>query len=132
MTTPRILSVSLTAVVLGLAGCGGGESPPPEPPPSPAQVSPTPGMPPGKSVTVKMKDIQFLPKEVRVAAGGTVTWDNTDEPPHTVTKESGPGDEFDSGTLQPGQKFKQKFKEPGRIEYLCEIHPGQRGTVVVE
>ena len=132
MPTRRTPLVLLATSALGLAGCGGGESPPPAPPPSPAQVSPTPGMPAAKSVTVKMKDIQFMPKEVRVAAGGTVTWDNTDSPPHDVTKTTGPGDKFASGTLQPGQKFKQTFKGPGRIEYVCTIHPGMTGTIVVE
>ena len=131
---PRLLALALAlALPLTLAGCLGGSSePPPEPPPSPAQVAPSPGTPAGKSVTVRMENIQYMPKEVRVVAGGTVTWENTDAPPHTVTKESGPGKSFDSGTMQPGDEYKQRFSQPGRVEYLCEIHPGQTGTVSVE
>jgi len=34
--------------------------------------------------------------------------------------------------MQPGDDYKQKFGQAGRVEYLCEIHPGQTGTVSVE
>jgi plastocyanin len=122
--------VLLTLLCVAAAGCGGEEPPPPPPAPPPGAAPP--GASAKESVTVRMKDIQYVPREVKVARGGTVTWDNTDTPPHTVTKEAGPGKEFDSGTLQPGQKFEQRFSTTGRIEYVCEIHPGQTGTVVVE
>ena len=82
-------------------------------------------------VQVRMENIQFMPREVRVAAGGTVRWENTDTPPHTVTRPGGP-ERFDSGTLQPGKTFEHRFSAPGRCDYLCTIHPGQTGTVVVE
>ena len=125
----------VVAAALAFAGCGGGESPPPSPPPAPA-----PGPPPTSTgetstdevVQVKMDNLKYMPPEVRVPVGGTVEWENTDSPPHTVTQKSGPGEKFDSGTLQPGQKFQHRFTKRGRVDYLCEIHPGQTGVVVVE
>ena len=86
----------------------------------------------GKAVRVGMEDIQYVPKEVEVRAGGTVRWTNSDSVPHTVTKQGGPGAKFDSGTLQVGATFEQKFARPGKVDYVCRIHPNQMGTVTVE
>ena len=44
-----------------------------------------------------MKDIEFDPKDVTVAKGGTVTWTNNEAVAHDVTKEDGPGPDFASG-----------------------------------
>ena len=74
-----------------------------------------------------MKDIQFVPKDVTVKAGTTITWTNSDQVPHTVTKEGGPGADFDSGNVDPGATFEQTFDEPGKVDYVCTIHPGQAG-----
>jgi plastocyanin len=119
-----------------MAGCGGEEAPPPPPPgaeaPAPGGAPEPPGTGGEKNVSVDMKNIQYMPREVRVAPGGTVTWTNGDSPPHTVTKTDGPGEDFDSGTLQPGAKFQHKFDKRGRVNYHCEIHPNQVGVVVVE
>ena len=86
----------------------------------------------GNVVEVGMKGNAYTPMDVTVPAGGTVKWTNTDTPSHTVTKEDGPGEEFDSGTMSPGDEFEQKFADPGKVNYVCEIHPFQKGTVTVE
>ena len=86
----------------------------------------------GGTETVDMKDIQFVPKDVTVDAGTTITWTNSDSVPHTVTKEGGPGADFDSGNVDPGATFEQTFDEPGTVDYVCTIHPGQAGTVTVK
>ena len=86
----------------------------------------------GETVTVDMKDIQFVPKNLTVKAGTTVEWTNSDQVPHTVTKDGGPGADFDSGNVDPGGTFEQPFEEPGKVDYVCTIHPGQAGTFTVE
>ena len=87
----------------------------------------------GKAVTVDIPAIEFDPADVTVKAGTTITWTNSDDLPHTVTKEGGPGPDFDSGELAPGSgEFEQTFDEAGTVDYVCTIHPGQAGTVVVE
>ena len=68
----------------------------------------------------------------RVKAGGTITWTNEDSFAHTVTKGSGPGAKFDSGTVDGGGTFKHKFDTAGKIDYVCTIHPNQTGTITVE
>jgi plastocyanin len=88
--------------------------------------------PSGSTETVDMKDIQFVPKDVTVKAGTTITWTNSDQVAHTVTKESGPGGEFDSGNVEPGDTFELTVDAPGKVDYVCQIHPGQAGTFTVK
>lgn len=86
----------------------------------------------GGSASVDVVDIDYDPREITVEAGTTVTWTNTGDLPHTVTLEDGPGEDFDSGTLQNGETYEQTLDQPGTYEYICTIHANQRGTVVVE
>jgi plastocyanin len=86
----------------------------------------------GKQVAVAIVDIDFDPKDATVKKGVTVKWTNTGKLPHTVTKEDGPGPDFDSGTLQPGDTYEETFTTPGKIAYHCTIHSGQNGAITVE
>jgi plastocyanin len=86
------------------------------------------------NVPVTMKDIAFDPAEVKVPKGGSVTWTNDDSVGHDVTKTSGPGPDFksgDPGALSSGDTFTQKFTKPGVVKYVCTVHPGMEGSVVV-
>lgn len=42
------------------------------------------------------------------------------------------GDSFSSGLFMPGQSFTLTFSEPGVYPYVCNIHPGMSGVIVVE
>ena len=41
------------------------------------------------------------------------------------------GDSFNSGFLMPGQSFTLTFTEPGVYNYVCSIHAGMQGAIVV-
>ena len=84
-----------------------------------------------KTITVNMENIEYVPRDVSVPVGGKVVWTNTDGTAHTVTKEEGPGKPFDSGNMDQGAKFEQTFTERGKINYVCNIHPNQTGTITV-
>lgn len=58
-----------------------------------------------------------------VPVGTTVEWVNADVSPHTVTTSSVPegGAAFDSGTLDPGERFEFVFEVPGTWEYFDRI-----------
>ena len=86
----------------------------------------------GKAVTVDIPAIEFDPADVTVKAGTTITWTNSDDLPHTVTKTGGPGGEFDSGNIEPGGEFELTVDVKGTVDYVCTIHPGQEGSVTVE
>ncbi|MBM3724577.1 MAG: hypothetical protein FJW40_04015 [Acidobacteria bacterium] len=77
-----------------------------------------------------MKHYRFLPGEIRVKNGGTVTFYNDDPVEHTI------GDAFPNGfvspRLKPGQSFTVRFSVPGELNFQCTIHPSMRGKVIVE
>ena len=80
---------------------------------------------------VDMRNIRFEPADVVVRRGGTITWVNRDPLAHTVTKASGPGPRFDSGTVPGGGTYRRTFTTPGVIRYVCTIHPNHAGTITV-
>jgi plastocyanin len=135
--------VSCLALGLVAAGCGGGDNNNgggggggggAAKPAKPKQKAAAGGGGGAKAAKVSMKNIQFNPKSITVAKGGTVTWTNDDTASHDVSKQSGPGPSFKSGTgnLAKGDTYKQTFKAAGTIKYQCTVHPGMTGTVTVK
>ncbi len=84
----------------------------------------------GGGAEVSEEGIAFKPAEVTVAVGDTVTWTNNDSVGHDVTADSFSSGE--SGAMAPGDTFEQTFDEAGSFDYVCTVHPGMEGTVVVE
>ena len=62
--------------------------------------------------TVAARDNRFVPVTVTVQAGTTVAWENEGQAPHTVTANDRA---FDSGTLDPGERFQITFDEVGTV-----------------
>jgi len=83
-----------------------------------------------REASVKIVDFAFEPPEASVAAGGTVTWDNTGNAPHTATFDDV---DLDTETIEPGADAPLVAPaEAGSYSYRCNIHPGRmRGTLVV-
>ncbi|OBJ88354.1 amidase [Mycobacterium gordonae] len=77
---------------------------------------------------VSIDNFAFAPATLTVRVGGTVTWTNRDEEPHTVAASDG---SFHSPGMGTGATFSRTFAAPGTFEYVCSIHPMMRGTVVV-
>ena len=135
----KLLVLLIACLALTLAACGddddddGGGSSAGTTTTEQTETTAPPAAEGGETVTVDIPAIEFDPAEVTVAAGTTVKWTNTDDLPHTVTKEGGPGEDFDSGDLEPGSgEFEFTFEQTGTVDYVCTIHPGQAGTVGVE
>lgn len=85
---------------------------------------------PGKEKTVLLpKSYAFAPEVVEVAEGGTVTWINKDDFPHTVQLLD--GSEGDK-KLGVGDSTSINFDKAGTFPYNCSLHPTQmKGEVVV-
>jgi len=136
----KLLVLLIACLALTIAACGddddddgGGDAGTTTTEQTDTGAAPPDAMKGGETVTVDIPAIEFDPADVTVKAGTTVRWTNTDDLPHTVTKEGGPGPDFDSGDLEPGSgEFEQTFEEKGTIDYVCTIHPGQAGTIIVE
>ncbi|MCH8832738.1 MAG: PEFG-CTERM sorting domain-containing protein [Thaumarchaeota archaeon] len=76
----------------------------------------------------------FLPYEVSINVGDTVTWVNDDTAAHTATGGSasdGPSGVFDSSLVLAGSSFSFTFNEAGTYEYFCMVHPWMAGVVIV-
>jgi plastocyanin len=78
---------------------------------------------------VAIEAFAFKPATVTVKAGQEVTWKNHDPAEHSVTQVGGG---FDSGTMAAGATFGTTFDQPGEYRYICALHPGMKGRVVVE
>jgi amicyanin len=83
------------------------------------------------SVVVPIADFAFLPAELHVHAGQTVTWVNCEESA-TAHTTHGDGEEWSSPLLAPGAGFSRRFDQPGTFDYHCDPHPFMTGRVVVE
>ncbi len=71
----------------------------------------------------------FVPAELTVRVGDLVTWTNKDPFPHNVMSATGG---FRSGNLQPNQQWQFRPAKAGRFPYVCTLHPGMKGTLIVE
>lgn len=134
----KLLALLIACLALTLAACGddddddGGSTGGGTATPTETSDTSTPPASEAGAEKVDIPSISFDPENLTVKAGTTVTWTNSDDLPHTVTKTGGPGPEFDSGNLDNGDEFEQTFDAKGTIDYVCTIHPGQEGTVTVE
>jgi plastocyanin len=130
MRGASIPTASLAIAALALAGCGGGggggttgggSS-------APARTS-SGGTSTSGTVAVSMRDIAFVPKLVRAKVGQQVIWTNDDSTVHDVTARAGAS--FRSSLIDPGGTFSFTPRSAGAIAYVCTIHPGMVGTVIV-
>ena len=111
-------------------------APTPEPAPAPAPTpapAPAPAPAPTAAIAIpvgaqSLGNRAFIPAELRVAPGTTVTWTNTDSISHTSTSDA---EGWDSVIVAPGRQFSFAFQTAGTFPYHCAIHPGMVGTVVV-
>ena len=76
----------------------------------------------------------FVPAQISIGVGETVTWSNDDTAAHTVTggnAADGPSGVFDSSLFMAGTEFSHTFDEAGTFEYFCMVHPWMVGSVIV-
>ena len=81
----------------------------------------------------------FVPSNVTIDVGGTVTWINSDAALHNMASGTIQDDEI--GTLfgatdllmKPGDEYSFTFTdfEPGEYPYFCFLHPHMSGTITV-
>ncbi len=128
-TLPALLAIA----ALALAGCGGGGGGST----TGGGASTTPAATPttstgsggGGAVAVTMKNIAFSPQAVQAKVGQKVDWTNDDSVAHNVTATSGAS--FRSSDFGQGGTFSFTPTRAGTIAYVCTLHPGMTGTIVV-
>ncbi|MBI1663441.1 MAG: cupredoxin domain-containing protein [Nitrosopumilus sp.] len=76
----------------------------------------------------------YIPSEITISAGESVTWVNEDSAFHSVTSGfyDAPQNLFDSGYMDPFESYTLTFDESGTFDYFCTLHPWMEGQVIVE
>ena len=82
-----------------------------------------------EDMTITIRNFDFMPMDITVAAGTTVVWKNLDGEPHTVVSADGL---FRSQALDQDDSFRFTFEKPGTYRYICSIHPKMRATITVQ
>jgi plastocyanin len=82
----------------------------------------------GQTQRIEMKNVAFVPADLRVRVGDTVEWDNSDIAAHTATSKEGG---FDVNVV-PGRKGSVVVKRPGTFAYICRYHPNMKGQLIVD
>jgi plastocyanin len=78
--------------------------------------------------TVVIDQMAYVPANLQIQVGDTVTWINRDDRDHTVVASDG---SFNSDNLKPGGSYSFRFTRPGRFAYSCAYHPRMKGSVTV-
>lgn len=76
---------------------------------------------------VYIEDKQFLPDELTIQKGDSITWINKDTVKHRIV-----GADFKSGILLTNNKYSHTFDETGVYVYSSEFYPGAVGKIIVE
>jgi plastocyanin len=133
------------ALILALSGCAGSQ-------PSPTMPSETSATDQSAEVgenVVTTIGLKFMPKDLTVKVGTTVTWQNGETIGHTVTsgawgdvnESTGlrgtqtPDGRFDHALAPKGQEgdtFTYTFDEPGEYLYYCQPHLTMNASITVE
>jgi len=85
-----------------------------------------------EEVQVPIENYAFVPKELIVPAGTTVTWINHDVVAHTVTADDS---SYNSDLFSRNGTFSMTYDVPGTYGYFCLPHgspgSGMAGTIIV-
>ena len=78
--------------------------------------------------TVVMDGTRFIPAMLTVKRGDRVVWMNKDPFPHTATANR----TFDSKSIPAGGSWSYVAHQSGEFGYVCTLHPGMKGTLIVQ
>lgn len=84
---------------------------------------------------VEMRDNEFLPRNITIAVGDTITWHSRSNNDNTHTATADDADDpnaFDTGDVEPGDTSSAvRFDTAGVVRYHCEHHSTMTGTITV-
>ena len=113
MTRPRIRRVSPVVWAAPLLAACAGADPVADP----------------RSHTVEMREMAFVPAELRVNPGDTIVWINRDIVPHTATA---PDSAWSSPPLAEGERWRMVVGAAASGQYLCAFHPVMEARLIVD
>jgi plastocyanin len=78
---------------------------------------------------IHIVDFAFAPADTAISVGQNIRWINFGTMQNTTTDTS--ANLWNSGPLNPGDVFTLHASQPGVYHYICNIHTGMAGTLVV-
>jgi plastocyanin len=79
--------------------------------------------------SVAIAEFLFGPEKITVKAGQTISWTNIDDSPHQVTVQG--TTTLRTPVVLKGQSTSLQFNDEGSYGYICGLHPGMKGEIVV-
>ena len=78
---------------------------------------------------VVMRDTEYTPMTITVHLGGAISWTNLDTVNHDVRSDilNGPN----SPLFATNRTYTWRPSATGTFNYICSIHPGMTGTILV-
>jgi plastocyanin len=139
---PKYLG-AIVAAIIAVSACGGaGTGPSTAPATAPTSTNPGPttsSAPAGETVEITVgtdtgAELKFDPPQVTIQAGTTVrvTFENRSSMPHNLTFQA-PINVATATVVEPGSSETVEFKapDPGEYAFVCTLHPGMAGTLIV-
>jgi len=83
---------------------------------------------PAKNINVDISSTGFVPANISVQTGDTVTWTNKDQANHQVVCAQCP---FTSNVLKPGETAQFKFTKTGKFQTVDPLNKNKKGNVTV-
>ncbi len=100
--------------------------------PKDSTPTPTISQPSGPGqASVILENFAFVPNNLVVAKGTTVTWTNRDSAQHSIVSDSGYAT-MNSPLFGKGEAFSVTFTEAGTYPYHCRIHPSMQARIIVQ
>ncbi len=127
--TKAALALLASIALAALAACDGTPDDDGAPLVAPVPCSATTATP---TTSVLLTRMQFVPYCATVGVGVPLTFSNVDSEGHTVTADAGQPEAFDSGLLQPGQRYTFTFSKAETVRVHDRLHPGMAGRVIVQ
>jgi plastocyanin len=75
---------------------------------------------------VAMRNFKFVPREITVDVGDTVTWTNEDSAEHNAIAED---DSFRTPTFGEGETASVTINQAGTFPYFCSLHANMEGRI---
>ena len=77
---------------------------------------------------ITIDDHAFVPGNLIIPAGASVTWTNRESVPHDATEANGA---WKTARLSKGESDTLTFGGPGEYDYYCTIHPAMKARLIV-
>ena len=79
--------------------------------------------------TVEIKAFKFVPEQLTVKPGDTITWINRDVAPHTATSTD---KSWDTKRLNKGGSTSVVVTKEMKADYFCRFHPNMKARLTVK